>query len=237
MLKEGLYISENRENALNAYTIKMHVKETEKSYILTLIDFESRYSGAHIEMLFKNSKRFVLRKSRGGHALQIWGDDDFTFYPYQAGIPYYFKMDEELKENQEANKMRVIIYARNACLNRKAVDSQRRQLERHAEENNYEIAAAVVLDGIPEIGNEDTMEYLLNVAKRQNVDTILTCDKSCISRDVPELLKIVQKFRENGIRFEYLSQTDAESPVDSLLKLFDNVYREYCAAPEQKSAN
>lgn len=237
MLKEGLYISENRENALNAYTIKMHVKETEKSYILTLIDFESRYSGAHIEMLFKNSKRFVLRKSRGGHALQIWGDDDFTFYPYQAGIPYYFKMDEELKENQEANKMRVIIYARNACLNRKAVDSQRRQLERHAEENNYEIAAAVVLDGIPEIGNEDTMEYLLNVAKRQNVDTILTCDKSCISRDVPELLKIVQKFRENGIRFEYLSQTDAERPVDSLLKLFDNVYREYCAAPEQKSAN
>lgn len=81
------------------------------------------------------------------------------------------------------------------------------------------------------------MEYLLNVAKRQNVDTILTCDKTCISRDAPELLKIVQKFRENGIRFEYLSQTDAESPVDSLLKLFDNVYKEYCSVPEQKSVN
>ena len=72
MLKEGLYVSENHENALEAYTIKMHVKETEKSYIFTLIDFESRYSGAHIEMLFKNSKRFVLRKNRGGHALQTW---------------------------------------------------------------------------------------------------------------------------------------------------------------------
>ena len=96
MLKEGLYVSENHENALEAYTIKMHVKETEKSYIFTLIDFESRYSGAHIEMLFKNSKRFVLIKNRGGHALQIWGDDDFTFYPYQAGIPYYFKMIEEI---------------------------------------------------------------------------------------------------------------------------------------------
>lgn len=78
MLKEGLYISENHENALDAYTIKMHVKETEKSYIFTLIDFESRYSAAHIEMLFKNSKRFVLRKNRGRHALRIWGDDDFT---------------------------------------------------------------------------------------------------------------------------------------------------------------
>lgn len=237
MLKEGLYVSENHENALEAYTIKMHVKETEKSYIFTLIDFESRYSGAHIEMLFKNSKRFVLRKNRGGHALQTWGDDDFTFYPYQAGIPYYFKMIEDPKENHEADKMRVVIYARNACLNQKAVDSQRRQLERYAEENNYEVAAVITLDGIPGNGNENMMEYLLNVAKRQNVDTILTCDKTCISRDVPELLKIVQKFRENGIRFEYLSQTDAESPVDSLLKLFDNVYKEYCSVPEQKSMN
>ena len=220
MLKEGLYISENHENALDAYTIKMHVKETEKSYIFTLIDFESRYSAAHIEMLFKNSKRFVLRKNRGRHALRIWGDDDFTFYPYQAGIPYCFKMIEDPKENQEADKMRVVIYARNACLNRKAADSQRRQMERYAGNDN-----------------ENMMEYLLNVAKRKGVDTVLTCDKSCISRDVPELLKIVQQFRENGIRFEYLSQTDAESPVDSLLKLFDNVYKEYCPAPERQCEN
>ena len=115
--------------------------------------------------------------------------------------------------------------------------SQRRQLERYAEENNYEVAAAIALDGISGIANENMMEYLLNVAKRQDVDTILACDKSCISRDVSELLKIVQQFRENGIRFEYLSQNDAESPVDSLLKLFDNVYKEYCSVPERKSAN
>lgn len=237
MLKEGLYISENHENALEAYTIKMHVKETEKSYIFTLIDFESRYSGAHIEMLFKNSKRFVLRKNRGGHALRLWGDDNFTLYPYQAGIPYFFKMVEKSKSSQEADKMKAIIYARSAALNQKAVDSQRRQLERYAEENNYEVAAAIALDGISGIANENMMEYLLNVAKRQGVDTILARDKSCISRDVSELLKIVQQFRENGIRFEYLSQTDAESPVDSLLKLFDNVYKEYCSVPERKSAN
>ncbi len=133
--------------------------------------------------------------------------------------------------------MRVVIYARNACLNRKAADSQRRQLERYAEENNYEVAAAITLDGIPGNDNENMMEYLLNVAKRKGVDTVLTCDKSCISRDVPELLKIVQQFRENGIRFEYLSQTDAESPVDSLLKLFDNVYKESCPAPERQCEN
>ena len=237
MLKEGLYISENRENALNAYTIKMHVKETEKSYILTLIDFESRYSGAHIEMFFKNSKRYVLKKSTGRHGMRVWGDDNFTLYPYQAGIPYFFKMVEKSKSLQEADRMRAIIYIRSACLNRQAIDSQRLELERHAEENNCEIAAAVMLDGISRTGNEAAMEYLLSVAKRQNVDTILTRDKSCISRDVPELLKIVQKFRENGIRFEYLSQADAENPVDSLLKLFDNVYKEYCPTPERQCGN
>lgn len=237
MLKEGLYISENHENALDAYTITMHVKGTEKAYTFTLIDFNSKYSGDRIKMLFKNSKRYVLKKSTGRHGMRVWGDDNFTLYPYQAGIPYFFKMVEKSKSLQEADKMRAIIYIRSACLNRQVIDSQRLKLERHAEENNCEIAAAVMLDGISGTGNEDTMEYLLNVAKRQNVDTILTCDKSCISRDVPELLKIVQKFRENGLRFEYLSQTDAESPVDSLLKLFDNVYKEYCPIPERQCGN
>jgi len=35
-----------------------------------------------------------LKKNRGGHAMRIWSDGDFTIYPYQAGIPYYFKLVE-----------------------------------------------------------------------------------------------------------------------------------------------
>lgn len=92
MLKEGLYIATNDENIWDAYNIKMKVKETEKSFVFELIEFSSRYSGAHIEMLFKKSKRFVLKKDKGGHAMRVWGEDNFTFYPYQAGIPYFFKM-------------------------------------------------------------------------------------------------------------------------------------------------
>ena len=57
--------------------------------------------------------------------------------------------------------MKAIIYARSAALNQKAVDSQRRQLERYAEENNYEVAAAIALDGISGIANENMMEHLL----------------------------------------------------------------------------
>lgn len=92
MLKQGLYIAENDESIWNSYAIKLNVKETVKSYIFELIEFQSRYSGVHIEMLFKNSNRVVLRKNKGGHAMRVWGDDNFTFYPYQAGIPYFFKM-------------------------------------------------------------------------------------------------------------------------------------------------
>ena len=92
MLKQGVYIAENDESIWKSYTIKLKVKETDKSYIFELIEFQSRYSGVHIEMLFKNSNRVVLRKNKGGHAMRVWGDDNFTFYPYQAGIPYFFKM-------------------------------------------------------------------------------------------------------------------------------------------------
>lgn len=95
MLKPGIYLAENDESIWDSYKITMEVKETEKSYIFRLVEFKSRYSGAHIEMLFKNSKRVVIRKDKGGHGICIWSDSDFTLYPYQAGIPYWFKRIEK----------------------------------------------------------------------------------------------------------------------------------------------
>lgn len=94
MLKTGLYVSKNDEGIFDAYTIKMKVRETEKSYIFELVSFDSQYSGVHMETFFKESKRAVLRKNKGGHAIRVWGDDNFTFYPYQAGTPYFFKIAE-----------------------------------------------------------------------------------------------------------------------------------------------
>ena len=92
MLKAGLYIAENHENIWNAFVAKMKVKETEKSYIFELVELETRYAAAHLEMLFKDKKKVVLRKDKGGHAMRVWGEDNFTIYPYQAGIPYFFKL-------------------------------------------------------------------------------------------------------------------------------------------------
>lgn len=99
MLKQGTYIAENTDNYIDSYKVRMEVKETEEAYIFRLIDLQSRYSAAHIEMLFRKSKRVVIRKDKGGHAMRIWSDDDFTFYPFQAGIPYNFKREQE--ENKQ----------------------------------------------------------------------------------------------------------------------------------------
>lgn len=46
-------------------------------------------------MLFKNSERAVISKGKGGHAMRVWSDEDFTIYPYQAGIPYWFQRVQE----------------------------------------------------------------------------------------------------------------------------------------------
>ena len=53
----GRFKAENAENILKAYRIVMDVKETGKSYILQLVEFESRYSASHISHLFSKSKR------------------------------------------------------------------------------------------------------------------------------------------------------------------------------------
>lgn len=93
MLKQGVYKAVNVDDDcyMNDYEITIEVKETEKTYVFRLVEFKSRYSAAHIEMLFKKSKRVIIQKNKGGHAICVWSDHDFTFYPYQAGVPYWFK--------------------------------------------------------------------------------------------------------------------------------------------------
>lgn len=103
MLKTGLYKAEITDNIWSAYSITMRVKETEKSYIFDLVDLQSRYSASHFRMMFQNSKHYVLRKNESRdthkHAMKKWSESDFTIYPYQAGIPYYFTLvDEEVND-------------------------------------------------------------------------------------------------------------------------------------------
>ena len=66
----GHYLAENKDDFLSAYHIVVDVNETDKSYIMQLVEFNSRYSASHISLLFSKSKRVVLNKARGGHAIR-----------------------------------------------------------------------------------------------------------------------------------------------------------------------
>ena len=116
--------------------------------------------------------------------------------------------------------MKVFLYIRVACADQLAAADQREELERYAKDKGYEVAAAVAADGISGVHTEGIMNFLLNEAKRQDIGTILTRDTSRISRDTSSFMRFERKFRENGIRFEYLSKSDNELPVTPMLEAF-----------------
>ena len=124
--------------------------------------------------------------------------------------------------------MKVFLYIRVACADQLAATNQREELERYAKDMGYEVAAAVAADGISGVHTDGIMNFLLNEAKRQGIGTILTRDTSRISRDVSSFMRIEQRFKENGIRFEYLSEIDNELPVTPMMEAFEAVYKKRC---------
>lgn len=39
--------------------------------------------------------RIVLPKDKPcRHAMRVWSDHDFTIYPFQAGVPFYFEKED-----------------------------------------------------------------------------------------------------------------------------------------------
>ena len=106
MLKSGIYHAENitfpdkypeRFSWTDDYEIDLEVKETEKSFILTLKSFITKCAAPQIEDMFRDKKRVTIKKDGRIHVMCIWNGDNssFTLYPYRAGIPYYFKLKEQ----------------------------------------------------------------------------------------------------------------------------------------------
>lgn len=78
----------------HAYRYVMEVKETEKSYVFKLVEAVNRYANDQIEHIFGKNGRAVLRKDKlCGHAMRVWSDHDFTIYPFQLGVPFYFQKE------------------------------------------------------------------------------------------------------------------------------------------------
>ena len=85
----GLYRCDKRSQLYHEHTT-IEVKETDKTYIFKLVDHNWRYSFGHVENMFKDKLRVVIKKNKSAHAIQRWNDGSFTLYPYRAGIPFYF---------------------------------------------------------------------------------------------------------------------------------------------------
>lgn len=95
MLRPGRYKSEHDGNVFQAYRYVMEVKETAKSYIFKLLEVENRSADDHIEIMFGGKKRIVLPKDKPcRHAMRVWSAHDFTIYPFQAGVPFYFEKED-----------------------------------------------------------------------------------------------------------------------------------------------
>lgn len=94
-MKNGYYRYENRDCRFSEGSVVVKLKETEKAYCFELIENTMRYSSAHLDMMFTNNKKVIVRKNKSPHAINC-GEEYFVIYPYRAGIPHLFEFICEL---------------------------------------------------------------------------------------------------------------------------------------------
>lgn len=92
-MTDGIYICEY-DDRMSPGRFVVSLKETEKSYIMKLIENTVRYTPAYFEMLFGESGKTIVKKKHSPHAMCLWSDTDFTIYPFRGGVPFYFRLDK-----------------------------------------------------------------------------------------------------------------------------------------------
>lgn len=81
------------------YDITVRIKETEKAYTFELIENNSRFSPAHLDMMFSKAKRISVKKEKSPHYIEFFNDgENFVIYPYRAGIPFLFEIVVDNKQ-------------------------------------------------------------------------------------------------------------------------------------------
>ena len=96
-MQNGIYRCHDTDGRWNPRDITISVRITEKSVILKLIEDNTRYPEALIEMLFKKSGKATVPKvptKPGGHPISADYPDWFVIYPFQAGTPFLFELQK-----------------------------------------------------------------------------------------------------------------------------------------------
>ena len=91
----GIYRCVDNNHMFPEYSYTMKVKETKKTYMMKLLKNDSRFSQAHIDLMFQDKEKIAISKEKSAHAITDWGDNSFTIYPFRAGIPYLFELQKE----------------------------------------------------------------------------------------------------------------------------------------------
>ena len=97
-MKAGRYVCKLNWRQEDVYDITVDAKETDNSYIITLVRDDSRFHDGHMAVLFDNRNKAVINKKGSRHAV-VNHEDWFVIYPDRNGVPFLF----ELTEAEEAN--------------------------------------------------------------------------------------------------------------------------------------
>ena len=84
----------------------------------------------------------------------------------------------------------------------------------------YEVRYIAINDGVDTAREDNEFTPLRNW-----FNEFYARDTSRISRDTSSFMRCERKFRENGIRFEYLSKPDNELPVTPMKEAFETAYK------------
>lgn len=92
-MKDGRYVCKLNWRQEDVYDITVDAKETEDSYIFTLVQDNSRFPDGHMKVLFDKKNRAIVKKKGGRHAV-VNREDWFVIYPDRNGVPFLFELTE-----------------------------------------------------------------------------------------------------------------------------------------------
>ena len=96
-MKTGTYICNRDWRGHSTLHVRVEAKETDKSFILKLIEDSSRFPDGHMKVLFGTTGKATIRKSGSPHAI-LNGEDWFTVYPDRNGVPFLFELETGARE-------------------------------------------------------------------------------------------------------------------------------------------
>lgn len=90
---DGVYHCDHDWHGNHTINVTIKARETEKFYILNLIEDNSRFPDGHITGLFKDNGMVRVPKQGGRHAV-VDGNGFFVVYPFRNGVPFGFDLVE-----------------------------------------------------------------------------------------------------------------------------------------------